>query len=99
MVYFLRFSEPLGNPHSKQGLARYYVGWAQDTVTLERRLEYHRSGRGAHITRAAALQGISMELVLAIPGDNALERKIKNEHNNKRVLNRYLNKLGRPLEP
>jgi hypothetical protein len=58
-------------------------------------LQHHRSGTGAAFTRAAAERGIEMTVVLTIPhGDRQLERKIKNQKNTKRFVERYARNGG-----
>lgn len=73
-VYLLHFDKPLGNPANTRALARHYLGWAVD---LDKRLNDHRAGRGAAITRAALEQGISFACVATWPGDYLLERHLK----------------------
>lgn len=86
MVYIIQFDRPLGNERHQ---ARYYVGWCREN-TLEARLNHHRRGTGAAITRAAAERGIGFEVVLTIPGaDRTFERKIKNQKNTARFIERW----------
>jgi len=83
-VYILKMSRPLGNDQHR---AQYYIGWARD---LEARLHFHRTGRGAAFTRAAAQQGIEMEVVCWIPGaTKRAERWIKNQKNTSGFLRRF----------
>lgn len=70
-IYVLEFSRPLGNERHS---ARYYIGWARD---VETRVNHHRKGSGAAITRAAAAAGIEMTIILIIPGTRNDERRIK----------------------
>lgn len=86
MVYILKFHSPLGNQRHQ---ANYYVGYCDDG-TLERRLMEHRRGRGAAITQAARLRGIGFDVVLTMPGDRTTERRIKNQHNHGRFVERQL---------
>lgn len=72
MVYLLHFSAAIG------GHARHYVGWTSD---LTARLEVHRAGNGARLTRAAARLQIAMEVVASWPGTRSLEAKIKRQGN------------------
>lgn len=87
-VYIIQFASPLGNARHS---ATYYVGWARN---VEARLRHHRNGRGAAITRAAAANGIGMEIVFSMPGTRADERRIKNQKNTRRWLNRQMAKLA-----
>jgi hypothetical protein len=73
-VYLLHFAAPLGNPANPRAQAAHYLGWA---LNLERRLAQHRTGQGAHITRAAVARGIGFEVVATWPGDWQLERRLK----------------------
>lgn len=83
-VYILKMSAPLGNENHQ---AQYYIGWARD---LEARLHFHRTGRGAAFTRAAAQQGIEMEVVVWIPGaSKKAERWIKNQKNTAVFVRRF----------
>lgn len=82
MVYILQFVTPLGN-HRHQ--ARYYIGHCRPD-RLARRLQEHRSGQGAAITRAAAERGIAIKLVATLPGDRTTERYLKNQKNTPRLI-------------
>jgi putative endonuclease len=77
-VYLLHFSQPIGNERHK---ARHYIGWVADWRGLQRRLQQHRAGQGAAITRAAAALGIDLLLADYWPGSRAYERKLKNRKN------------------
>ena len=81
-VYVIEFVTPLGN--DKQA-AKYYVGWALQGEA-ERRLNEHKAGLGARITRAAAAQGIEMRLVAVMPGTPVTEREIKNRANTPKLV-------------
>lgn len=83
VLYFLKFSQAIGSSRHE---AAYYLGWARDDVTLERRIKDHRSGRGAAITKAAVASGARLEVVAVMPGNRDDERRIKNSHNHKRWL-------------
>lgn len=50
--YLICFGTPIGNPDSRHGQANHYLGFTSQS--LKKRLEQHRSGAGAKITRAAA---------------------------------------------
>lgn len=73
IIYILRIVPPLHH-------ARFYVGWCK-TTGLWNRLKQHRTGKGAHITRAAIQQGHRLELVADFPGTRDDERSIKNRKN------------------
>ncbi len=77
-IYVLEFSKPLGNERHS---ARYYVGWARD---VETRVNHHRKGSGAAITRAAAAAGIAMNIIYVMPGTRHDERRVKNQKNTRR---------------
>lgn len=86
-VYILEFETPLGNERHQ---ARYYVGYVTDGK-LEGRLYYHRVGRGAAITKAAAERGIDFKVVYYEEGaTRADERRIKNYKNTRACLNAKL---------
>lgn len=73
MIYILEFSHPLGN-HKHQ--ARYYLGSCRDDL-LQERIQTHRDGRGAAITRAAVERGYRLELVGTLPGGRDEEKRLK----------------------
>lgn len=81
MIYILEFSEPLHH-------ARYYLGYCDDG-RLQQRLAEHLSGQAAAITRAAVRAGIQLEVVVAIPGDRTLERKLKRQKNTPRIVRKW----------
>jgi predicted GIY-YIG superfamily endonuclease len=84
-VYIIKFATPIGNLNNPRGSAQYYVGWAL-RGEAERRLQEHRNGQGAAITRAAAEQGIEMNIIAIIPGTVVTERKIKNYGNTRKFV-------------
>lgn len=89
-VYILKFSEPLGNPNNPHGTAQYYVGWSSNVAA---RVEHHRAGRGASITKAARQRGIQLEVVVVIPGaPKTEERRIKAQKNTPRFVASYLSR-------
>lgn len=88
IVYILRFKQPIGNPDKKHGMAQYYVGWAAGPKALKRRLQAHRLGYGARITRAFAQQGIPFELIVCFPGTLDDERWVKNYKNTRQFVER-----------
>lgn len=86
-IYMLKFSKPIGNPNHRNGSAQFYLGF---TTNLEKRLAYHRAGRGADITRAAVKQGCELQLVMVIPNVPAkLEQQLKAWKSHRRVLDRF----------
>lgn len=92
-VYIIEFSQPLGNLQNNLGQARYYVGWCK-AGEEQRRLNEHRTGRGASITRAAAEKGIQMTIVATMNGTRHDERRIKNQRNTPRLV-AQLRKAGK----
>lgn len=82
MVYFLEFSQPLGTAKHQ---ARYYIGYCADDK-LDQRLNDHKTGQGAAITRALLTKGLTFECVATLPGDRTFERKLKNRKNTRRIL-------------
>lgn len=95
-VYIIEFSQPIGNTQNPKGTAKYYVGWCK-AGEAERRLNEHRTGKGASITRAVAERGIQMNLVVVIEGvTRATERTIKNRGNTPKLVAR-MRKNGQTL--
>ena len=80
-VYLLCFGQPIGNPISKHGQACHYLGYTAGT--LKKRLQQHKSGTAAKITRAAALQyGRELKIVRHwTHGTRSLEHELKRRHN------------------
>lgn len=70
MIYIIHFDEPLAH-------ARHYVGYYK-RGNLKRRLEEHRSGRGARILQVCNERGITYRVVRLMEGDRNRERQIKN---------------------
>jgi putative endonuclease len=91
MLYILQFNRPLGNLSNPRGQAHYYLGSCEDG-RLEERIEEHRAGRGAAITRAAVERGIRLELVVILPGGRDDEKRLKTKYKNTRKL---LERMGR----
>jgi len=87
-VYCLEFSDTLGNPRNRRGQAKYYLGFCEDG-NVERRLEEHRKGQGASITRAAVQRGMKLSVVFTMPGDRKVERWLKNKKATPRIVQRY----------
>lgn len=94
-VYILEFSQPIGNLQNPLGQARYYVGWCK-AGEEDRRLKEHRTGQGASITAAVASRGIAINLVYTMPGTRHDERKIKNQGNTPKLVQR-LRKQGKTI--
>lgn len=80
LLYILKFDPPFHH-------AKYYVGWCYPNG-LYRRLQAHRTGKGAHITRAAVQQGHRLELIWDHPGTRDDERRIKNQKSTPKFVER-----------
>lgn len=99
MIYFLKASEPIGNPDHPNGTAQFYCGYC-DKGKLGSRLRTHAKGRGAKLTRAWIEQGLTFTVVLLIPtGTRSQERKIKNQKNHARFIRRYLKRNPDAWQP
>jgi hypothetical protein len=72
VVYVLHFDPPLHH-------ARHYIGIAHDG-DVTRRLRQHRKGRGSSLVAAAIAAGSFVSVVLILPGDLGLERRLHNRH-------------------
>lgn len=70
MIYIIHFDEPLAH-------ARHYVGYYK-RGNLRKRLQEHRSGRGARILQVCNERGIEYRVARLMPGDRNRERQIKN---------------------
>jgi predicted GIY-YIG superfamily endonuclease len=82
MVYILKFDTPIS------GRAAYYIGYCVDG-RLDQRLEEHRLGTGAALTRAARDYGIAFEVVHTFPGaSRAFERSLKHRKSTPRIVER-----------
>lgn len=88
MIYILEFSQPLGSARHQ---AKYYIGSCRDDL-LEDRLNLHRTGQGACITRAAVERGFRLELVATLPGGRKEERKLKQQKNTPRIVRKLKGK-------
>lgn len=76
VVYLLHFKRPLHH-------AQHYLG---STSNLEMRVNAHNHGGGSRITQVAHDLGIEFELVRTWPiGGRRLERKLKDQHNSRRL--------------
>lgn len=72
-VYLIHFSKPLAH-------ARHYLGFADTPESIPSRLERHRSGHGAKLTKAATAAGIEFEITrIWVDGTRDFERKLKNQ--------------------
>lgn len=59
--------------------ARHYVGIALDG-DVHRRFVEHLYGHGSPLVRAVVAAGIDVQVVLDVPGDRGLERRMHNRH-------------------
>jgi len=82
VVYLLHFDAPIGDLGNPRGQAQHYIGCCED---LAQRLQAHRKGQGAAITREVARRGIEMRLVRVWDGDRGLERALKGRKNAPRL--------------
>lgn len=79
MVYILAIEPPLRH-------AQYYLGYCQDSG-LTKRLQRHKTGSGATLTRAAIQAGRCLRLVAILPhADRSIERSLKNRKNTPRLV-------------
>ncbi len=88
MIYVIEFERSLGNPQHRNGTAKFYVGYCEDD-RIEQRLQEHRRGDGAAITRAAVHASIDFKVVMTIPGDRKVERQLKRQKNTPRIVRRF----------
>lgn len=75
-VYIIKFVPAFKNCYG-------YIGWTRD---LAARLMFHRTGKGAKICAAAVKAGCHLHLVYDTPGTRAMERKMKNWRNCRKVV-------------
>ncbi len=78
--YLICFGKPIGNSNSRHGQANHYLGYT--SKSLKQRLDQHRSGTGAKITRAASVE-YKRELKITRHWNNgtrALEKELKRRH-------------------
>lgn len=75
-IYVLRYDRPIGDLDRPVAQAQYYMGWC-NVGSLDARLEEHRRGRGARITRAFANHNIDFEVVLMMSGTRTDEARYK----------------------
>jgi predicted GIY-YIG superfamily endonuclease len=72
LVYLIHLSEPMAH-------SQHYFGWTNQE--LPKRLQQHKTGRGARFLAVASERGIKLLLVRVFAGTRALERKFKNRKN------------------
>jgi len=76
-LYLLHFSEPLGDTSRPRMHASHYLGFAESPEDAIDRVDKHRKGQGASITKAAVRRGIRLILVGIWPGSQKDERRLK----------------------
>jgi hypothetical protein len=81
VCYLVHLDQRLGSDHPL-GSAGHYLG---TTVNLDRRLEIHRTGKGARILAAAVERGIGFDVVRTWPGGRDVERQLKRQRNAPRM--------------
>lgn len=75
-AYLLHFDKVIGNEDNPRGMARHYIGWADD---LAARLADHRAGRGARLLAACVGEGIGWDVARTWVGvTRSTERSLKN---------------------
>jgi predicted GIY-YIG superfamily endonuclease len=84
VIYLLHFEEPIGDLDNPHGQAQHYLGFAEDH-RLDARIDEHRTGRGAAITRALHRQGIRFVVAAIWPGDRNEERRLKRWHKHRQL--------------
>lgn len=79
MVYLIHFDQPFKH-------ACHYIRFSESPACFERRIEHHRSGRGAAIMKAVTNAGIGWSVSrIWEDGDRTFERKLKNRKNSKQL--------------
>ena len=78
--YLICFGRSIGNPASRHGQAGHYLGYT--SKSMKQRLEQHRAGTGAKITKAAAKDyGCDLKIVRYWRnGSRAMEQQLKRRH-------------------
>lgn len=76
-IYALLFDSPISPDHTTQA----YIGWADD---LAQRIEAHRKGYAAVLTRVAKEREIGWHVARVWRGDRNDERRIKNAKQGRR---------------
>lgn len=78
MIYVIHFSRRLHH-------ARHYIGFCDgDESAVARRLEKHRTKKGARILAACVEKGIRFRVVAILPGNRYKERRLKRHKNGPR---------------
>jgi hypothetical protein len=75
-VYLLHYSAPIGDTSKPTGYAQHYTG---STPDLARRMDRHRAGSDAKITRAFRAAGAEFTLARTWVGGRKRERQIKSQ--------------------
>src|SRR5690349_21420741 len=87
MLYILEFDKELGK--GQFGRAKFYLGYCDEERLFER-IDEHRKGHGAAITRACVQKKIGFHLAATYPGGTRSdERRFKNWKNNRKVLKHW----------
>ena len=74
-VYLLHFERSYHH-------AKHYMGYSADPPG---RLLEHKAGRGARLLEVINAAGIDYHLVRSWPGDRSVERRLKRQHNGRRL--------------
>lgn len=75
MVYLIHFDKPFKH-------AKHYIGFCDGEDNLEKRMEYHKKGRGARLMDAITKAGIGFQVARTwLTGDRTFERRLKNGKN------------------
>lgn len=74
MVYLIHFDK-------KYYHAQHYIGFVDEPIhKLEKRIEYHKKGRGSKLLKVLVEKGIEFSVVRTWPdGDRNFERSLKNK--------------------
>jgi hypothetical protein len=80
-VYGLCFRR--NGEHARYVHAGHYVGIALDG-DVDRRVWEHLTGKGSPLVAAAVAAGLEILVVLDVPGDRGLERRLHNRHGHSR---------------
>lgn len=93
VLYLICFRERLG---TQKHSIKHYLGFARD---LDARLEKHRAGQGARVTKALRERGIDWDVVAVWPGNRGVENELK-LHSATRICPRCTPgaKLPRPVQ-
>jgi hypothetical protein len=92
MVYLLHFDQPFGKQRNHQANPRrvavqHYIGYTDSALSLEARLEAHRTGTNGHgsLMRELSKAGIGFTLARTWDGDQTFERSLKNKKNARKL--------------